>query len=139
MKRNEPISHIMSSDVFSVHTAQKPSEVRKLLAEKSVHHVPVLNGKKLVGMISSTDMMKLSFSAYGSDERSVNAVLDDQFSIETIMQKNVTTIDEKDSVRNAAVKLQSGTFHSLPVINAESELVGIVTSTDLIRYLLDQY
>ncbi len=139
MKRNVPISTIMSSDLFSVHTGQPLSEVRRLLAERPLHHVPVVSGKKLVGLISATDMLRLSFQAYGTDERTVDAVLDSQFSIDKVMTTRLVTLHHKRTIRDAAELLREGTFHSLPVVNDDGELVGIVTSTDLIRYHLDQY
>ncbi|MHA1571775.1 MAG: CBS domain-containing protein, partial [Alphaproteobacteria bacterium] len=42
-------------------------------------------------------------------------------------------------IRSAAELLSDGTRHSLPVVNGDGELVGIVTTTDLVKYLLAQY
>jgi CBS domain-containing protein len=83
-------------------------------------------------------MLELSLAIYGVDERAVDAMLDDQHTIESVMTTNLTTITAKDNVRRAAEILGEGTFHSLPVVDGE-KLVGLVTSTDVIRYLLDQY
>ena len=69
MKKNEPIKHIMTTTPVTVHTKQNPSEVRALLAEGKFHHVPVVSGEKLVGMISSTDLMRVSFNNYMGDAR----------------------------------------------------------------------
>jgi len=44
MRHNEPVSNIMSSQVLTVHAAQKVSEVYRLLTENPIHHVPVVNG-----------------------------------------------------------------------------------------------
>jgi CBS domain-containing protein len=139
MKRNEPVSHIMTADVVTVHLAQKLSDVRKLFAEGKFHHVPVVDGRRVVGVISSTDLLKLSFQAFGQDERSVDALLDHQFSVGAVMQTRPTVIGVKDTVRQAAEALSAGQFHSLPVVDVEGNLQGIVTTTDLIRYLLEQY
>lgn len=139
MRKNESITHIMSEQVKTVHTAQKLSEVRKMLCENAIHHVPVVSGSKLVGILSATDMMELSFGAYGADSRSLDAILDHQFTIEQVMKKDVTTITTKGSIRDAAGILGEGRFHSLPVVDEDGDLKGIVTTTDLIRYLLEQY
>lgn len=139
MRRNEPIAHIMSSNVLAVQVGQKISDVRRILAEHKIHHVPVIDGKRLVGVMSTTDLIRLSFGTYGADERSLDAILDHQFKLADVMQSSPITIDSKDTVRTAAQCLQKGTFHSLPVVNKDHELVGIVTTTDLIRYLLEQY
>ena len=109
-----------------------------MLANNPYHHVPVVSGEKLVGLISSTDIVRLSLAIYGVDERAVDAMLDSQHTIEGVMSKTLTTIGVKDTVREAAELLAEGTFHSLPVVD-EGKLVGLVTSTDVIRYLLAQY
>lgn len=139
MKRNEPIKTIMSPDVTTVNVTQRLSEVRRLMADGELHHIPVVSGRKLIGIISSTDMLRLSFSAYGADERAVDAVLDHEFSIEKVMRTDLVTLTDGESIRDAARYLRAGQFHSLPVVDGQGNLVGIVTSTDLIRYLYDQY
>ena len=62
-----------------------------------------------------------------------------EFSIEDVMTTALTTIDSMSTVREAAALLSSGDFHSLPIVGPGDELLGIVTSTDLIRYLLAQF
>ena len=138
MKRNEPVSKIMTSDIQTVHVGQQLSEVRRMLADNPYHHVPVVSGDKLVGIITSTDMLRLSLGIYGVDERAVDAMLDSQHTIESVMTTDPKTIGVKDTVRSAAEVLGEGKFHSLPVVEGDT-LVGLVTSTDLIRYLLAQY
>ena len=92
MKRNEPVSHIMTRDLQTVHVGQKLSEVRRMLANNPYHHVPVVSGDKLIGLISSTDMVRLSLSVYGVDERAFDAMLDTNHTIESVMTRNLQTI-----------------------------------------------
>jgi CBS domain-containing membrane protein len=139
MRHNEPVSNIMSSQIQTVHTAQKVSDVYRLLTENKIHHVPVVDGNALVGVISSTDMMKLSLDAYGTPDAANTEYLDSQFSIPDIMTTDLITVGHDDSIRLAAEKLSVGTYHSLPVIGSDDQLVGIVTTTDLVNYLLAQY
>jgi CBS domain-containing protein len=53
------------------------------------------------------------------------------------MKKNLVTIEINDTLRKAAHLLSDGMFHSLPVIDKDNNLIGIITSTDLIRYLAE--
>lgn len=139
MRKNETISNIMSSNVEGVQEGQKLSDVRKLMSDKSIHHVPVLNGKKLSGIISFTDMMKLTMITGGAGEQTFDAIIDQQFGIGDVMTSAPISLKESDNVRRASEILSKGEFHSLPVINNSDELIGIVTTTDLIRYLNAQY
>ena len=135
MKRNEAVTKIMSKQPLTVHTGMKLSEVRAMFSEHGIHHLPVVSGEKLVGIISTTDIFRVAFGSSGAE---IDNTLDHTSSIEQVMSKNPATVATTDTVRTAAELLSEGAFHSLPVIEGE-KLVGIVTSTDLIKYLLDQY
>ena len=139
MKKHEPISKIMSANVASVQVGQPLSDVRNLMVNANIHLVPIIDGSKLVGLISFTDLMKINFVIDGVDERSINAVIDQQFSIREIMSNKLVTIKNTDTIRYGSELLAKGGFHSLPVIDDEGALVGIVTTMDLIRYLNEQY
>lgn len=139
MKRNEPVSHIMSTNLVTVHHGDPISKVRKLMQETGVHHLPVVSGENLVGIISWSDILRLSFGdAFDTDQRAVDATLDHSVKLEDVMKKEPFTIPQEGKIREAAEVLARGDFHSLPVV-AGRKLVGMVTSTDLIKYLLEQF
>jgi predicted transcriptional regulator len=99
MRRNEPIHHIMTSEVLSVHIGEKPSKVRQMLDDNPFQHVPVLNGKKLVGIVSAKDWAKLSLDAYVHDKRAVDAHLDAEFTLEGLMTPDPESINDHATVR----------------------------------------
>ena len=139
MKKKESVSQIASTALITIQMGQKLSDARKLMQVNQIHHVPVVNGTKLVGLLSAVDLASLSLTSFGSDERSNDTILDNQFSVEDVMSKNVVTIKPTTSIREVAEMLAEGHFHSLPIVDKEGNLKGLVTSTDLIRYLLSQY
>jgi CBS domain-containing protein len=141
MKRNEPISHIMSTGLITVHHGDPVSKARKLIRDHGVHHLPVVKGHEIVGIISSSDILRVSFGdAFGADERAVDATLDHTLTLEQIMQPSPRTLQKDMFIRDAAEILSKGEFHSVPIVDTDGKtLVGMVTSTDLIRYLLDQF
>ena len=139
MKKKESVSQIASTALITIQIGQKLSEARKLMQVNQIHHVPVLQGKKLMGILSAVDLATLSLTSFGSDERANDALLDNQFSVEEVMSKNMVTIKPTAPIREAAEILAEGHFHSLPIVDKEGDLQGLVTSTDLIRYLLSQY
>lgn len=138
MKHNEPVSKIMSRHLITVHHGDPISKVRQLIREHGMHHVPVVNGDELVGIVSNSDVLRVSFGdAFNADERAVDATLDHTMTLEQLMSKDVISLTEKSTIREAATILAKGEFHALPVVFG-TKLVGMVTSTDLIRYLLEQ-
>lgn len=139
MKHNEPVQHIMAADPISVHEKQKVSDVHHLIVERKIHHVPVVSGRKLIGLISANDLLRVSWGDVNrQDPRQVDALLD-TLTIRDVMQEDIVTLRRHDTVRRAAELLSQGEYHSLPVLDDDDELVGMVTSTDVIKYLLDQY
>jgi predicted transcriptional regulator len=58
--------------------------------------------------------------------------------IEQVMRSSIRTINADATIKEAAEIFASEEFHALPVIEGD-KLVGIVTTTDIINYLLEQY
>jgi len=139
MKHNESVTKIMSRNLITVHHGDPVSKVRQLIRVHGVHHVPVVNGDQLAGIISYSDVLRVSYGdTFNADDRAVDAALDHTMTIEQLMAKDVTVLSEQSTIREAAEILAQGRFHSLPVVNG-GKLVGLVTSSDLIRYLVEQF
>ncbi len=133
------VRHIMTEEVFTVQVDQKLSEVRRLLMSKPFHHVPVLRGEVLVGILSSQDIYRASLGIYEKDPELEEAYLDATHTIEQLMTREPEALYCEDSIMRAASILGDGVFHSLPVIDREGRLKGLITSTDLIRYLFERH
>lgn len=139
MKKNESVTRIMSTDPVSIGKNQPVSVARQLLEKHEVHHLPVTEGDQLVGILTSNDFLRVSFGEFGNqDARSLDAMLDHTYKLTDIMNSDPVTVNSHQTVRDAAGILATSNFHSVPVVD-EGKLVGIVTSSDLIKYLLDQY
>lgn len=138
MKRNEKITTIMTTELITGHTNQPLSQIQLSMAEGNFHHMLIVNGKKLVGLISSTDLLRVSYQ-YGQDPRQTSAVLDHTVSVQELMTTNIQTLSNTSTIRDAVNVFAEGQIHSLPVVNKDGELVGLVTTTDVLRYLKEQY
>jgi len=134
MRRNEPISHIMTRAPSAVQVGQPVAEVGRLMEGGGFHHVPVLDGRRLVGIVSATDLLRVSYATEGP-----RTVLDPTIPLRDVMQTEVITLQASQTVRDAVEVFAEGQLHSLPVVNDEGDLVGIVTTTDVLRYVRDQY
>ncbi|MCC9603917.1 CBS domain-containing protein [Stieleria sp. JC731] len=135
MKKNEPVSKVMSSALQTVHDGEPVSTLRKIFEGAGIHHVPVLSGETLIGIVSWNDFMRISFGAYGSqDARNLDEIMDHTYKLSDVMTVDPVTIPLSGTIRDAARILGEGKFHALPVVDGE-KLVGIVTSSDLIRFL----
>jgi len=137
MKKRTPISKIMSNDIITVNKSQSIREVSDIIEDKNIHHVPVVSGDKVIGILSKVDLQKISFvNSYDND--GLTTAMYDNLNIEQVMTKDVKVVQKSDTIYEVATILSKNEFHSLPVVE-EEKLVGIVTTTDLIKYLVDQY
>ena len=93
-----------------------------------MHHFPIVEKGKFVNIISSSDLFKLKLWAKHTDAGNV-------ISLEQTMTRNSHTITITDSFRNTADVLSNGNDHSLPVVDHKGHLVGIVTSSGLLKHL----
>ena len=135
MRRSERVSKWMTRDVRTVQVGQRLSEVSELMRSEAFHHVPVVDGARLVGILSATDLLRVSYE-YGVDDRHNNAVLDDTVTIRELMTEPLT-VRHDATVRDALELLASGKFHAVPVVGDAGEVVGILTTTDVVRNVLD--
>jgi CBS domain-containing membrane protein len=139
MKQKVPVSTIMTKEVIKLNISDTLTKAESLFKKHHIRHIPVVNGNKIIGMLSYTDLLRISFAdAIEDDEEEVDTTVYNMFSVEQVMAKNLTSISPDATIKEAAEILASREFHALPVVHGEL-LVGILTTTDLIRYLIDQY
>lgn len=135
MIENIKIKEIMTSEVMSVHDSEKLSAVARIFRENPIHHVPVLKGKKPVGIISTQDIFKLIFDFDSTDTRMLDTLLDHTYSIKDVMTDKLVIFEEESTLKDAAKILSDSSLHSILIVDKKGDLTGIVTTTDLIRFL----
>jgi len=139
MKRRELVSKIMSTNLITVNHTNNLVEAEKLFNENSIRHIPVVSGDDIIGILSLTDLLRVSFvDAYGSDESDVDTSVYKMLSIEQVMVKKLISVSSTQTIKEVAEILAKNEFHALPVVD-DGKLIGIVTTTDLLNYLLEQY
>ncbi|MBE7653903.1 CBS domain-containing protein [Tenacibaculum finnmarkense genomovar finnmarkense] len=139
MNKNTKVSEIMTKNVLTLSTSDDLMTAEKLFKKEKIRHIPVVVDSKIKGMLSYTDLLRISFAdAVYDDQEQVDAVVYNMFTIEQVMAKNLVTVTACSTIKEVAEILAKKEFHALPVVD-NNELVGIVTSTDLINYLLAQF
>jgi acetoin utilization protein AcuB len=83
-----------------------------------------VEGKKMVGIITSFDLVKLgkAHDDYGD------------IKVETVMTQHVATLGPDEKIGAAAEVFLENLFHGLPIVDERGELVGIVTTHDILKY-----
>ncbi|WP_379953263.1 CBS domain-containing protein [Dokdonia sp. R78006] len=139
MKKRTPVSSIMTSNMVTLHKTDSLEHAEQLFKNHSIRHIPVVDGKNIIGILSYTDLLRISFAdAIDEDEQDVDTIVYNMFTIEQVMAKKLVTVTTDTTVKEVAEILANKEFHALPVLQ-EGSLVGIVTTTDLIQFLLEQF
>ncbi|THF51222.1 CBS domain-containing protein [Flavobacterium supellecticarium] len=139
MKHRVPVSSIMTKNVVKLNLTDDLTKAEMLFKKNNIRHIPVVNGNNIIGMLSYTDLLRISFAdAVDDDEEIIDTTVYNMFTIEQVMAKRLITIAPETTIKEAAEILATKEFHALPVVEGDL-LVGIVTTTDLIKYLIQQY
>lgn len=137
MLLSTPIVQMIKRDPISIEVTASVVDAIQILANANFHHLPVVDQKRLVGIVSTTDILKLNGEALSAAGDSNPALLASRACVGDIMIKEVIPLSERATIEDAARLLSNGEFHSVPVISARGELIGIVTTTDLMAQILD--
>ncbi len=139
MEKRTPISEIMTSHVITLNKSDDLETAERLFKSWKIRHIPVVNGKQIIGMLSYTDLLRISFAdATDENDYDVDSIVYNMFKIEQVMAKSLVSVPSTATIKEVAELLAEKEFHALPVVD-NNELVGIVTTTDLINYLIDQF
>ena len=132
------ISEIMTKNIIALNRDDDLEKAEMLFKRNKIRHIPVVAEEVIIGMLSYTDLLRISFAdAVYETEEEVDTLVYNMFTIDQVMAKNVVTVPTTATIKEVAKILAENEFHALPVVD-DGRLVGIVTTTDLINYLLKQ-
>ena len=139
MKKQTPVSVIMTKNVITLNNADNLETAERLFKKHRIRHIPVVSGEEIIGMLSYTDLLRISFAdAVDDDDEYVETMVYNMFTIGQVMAKTLISVPSTATVQEVAEILSDREFHAIPVVD-DGKLVGIVTTTDLINFLLEQF
>ena len=139
MKRREPVASIITANVLTVSTQDNLQEVVALLNQKKIRQLPVVENGHVVGMISRSDINRLTFSSLFEGQDGADEAILTMLSIPQVMTHKPRVIRADQTIREVAEVFSQEEYHALPVVDEANKLCGIVTTTDIIHYILEQY
>ena len=132
MDKKDTVSKIMTKKVIVATMKNRFSQVRDLFTKYNMHHLPVTENDKVIGIISTHDVIaayeKLSKKIRLIDDK----VLDVEIPIENLMTKNPDTVSSDTPIKEVLELFAKKGYHALPVVD-EGKIRGIVTTNDLIK------
>lgn len=129
------VREVMSTDLIIVYPDTLLKDVNNIFERENIHHVPVISSdQRFLGIISKSDMLlmldwgtKLSLPA---SLRKNNFLLTSNLA-KDIMETNVIRVVPDDTLKRCVQIFRENYFRALPVVDEKEQLVGLITTYDL--------
>lgn len=132
MNLDAPVSEMMTRHIVSVSPQQRLADLKDLFKEKQFHYnIPVIEADELKGMVVLTDFM---FAIKNDTDINRQHGYND-LQVKDIMRERVHTVSPATTVREVAGIFANGEVHTL-MITEKQQLLGIVSTADIIRWLI---
>jgi len=130
------VKNRMTKDPYTIQADAPITEVVELMRIKNLKRIPVLDGERVVGILTDGDIQKVSpTKATALSVFEINYLLA-KTTVRDAMTKKVVTISPEDILEEAAVLMRANRISSLPVIDG-TRLVGIITESDIFDAFID--
>lgn len=128
---------MLVEDVMTVHTRtvtpeQSLSDVRRIFENEPFRHLPVMGNDGLVGMITLTDLMRVTYGAHIAEaDFEVNDLILETTTVEESMSKGLRTIEIGTDLKEVARIMRKYKIGGVPVVE-DGQLRGLITTTDIL-------
>ena len=124
----------MSKDLITVSSTERLVHARRQMIESHVGRLPVVDEEKLVGMITSKDLMRAFIDFRKKVPEKYQKSQIKEVLIEDIMSTNPTFVSKDMSITEISEIIMETGFNGLPVVE-DGEVIGIITQTDILRLI----
>jgi len=114
------LKQIMSTDCVTVTTQDNIYEIALKMKQHDIGFIPVVEGKKLIGVVTDRDLVVRGYA----EKRSGSGA------VEQVMSKDIKTVPSSTTVEEAAKLMAKEQIRRLPVVD-NGELIGVVAIGDL--------
>lgn len=131
------VKDYMSQELITIDKKTKIFDVVELMKEYDIHRLPVVENKRLVGLITEGTIQEAmpskatSLSVYEANYLLNKTIVDD------VMIKEIETIEEGSLLEDAIFTMRTKKVNVLPVLNSAGEIVGIITNNDIFDAFLN--
>ena len=126
------INEFMTARPYTLRETDSLSDARAVMTGRNIRHIPITDeDKHLLGLVTQRDVLAATAPASSLQTKSAPQAGDSDIKLSDIMIRDISVIHETDSLRQAALYLQSHKYGCLPVLSG-NELVGIITDSDFI-------
>lgn len=132
------VKDLMRTNVVTLHVSDALDIAEDIMSMGRIRHLPVVDAaNRVVGIVTQRDLFKASVSSVLGFDREKEHEWLGRIKVRDIMTREVVTVGPEVGVVEAVEKLVTAKFGSLPVVDENGRLVGLVTETDCLRCFHD--
>lgn len=127
------VEKAMTAHTRTVRSDQSLSDVRSIFEDEGFRHLPVMGNDGIVGVISHTDLMRVTYGAHIAEaDFEVNNLILESTTVEEAMSKELKTVEPGADLKEAARIMRSYKIGCVPVVE-NGDLLGLITTTDVLE------
>jgi acetoin utilization protein AcuB len=129
------VEDLMAKEVITVNLEDTIKKADDLMHQENIKQIPVIDEGKLIGVITERNIMEYTLKKlYDADDDFGDDGYNNIIDFEKIMSKNVNLIYPEDSIKKAVEIMVKKKVDFLPVVDWENNLVGMITSHDVLMF-----
>ncbi len=129
------VKDLMSSELYTLKPTDTIQQARKLMLEKHIRHIPIVEEGKFVGLLTKQDVLAVSVSALADIDITERNELESHVPISEVMISEVVIAEENTNLGKAAQFLLQQKHGCLPIFR-DGKIIGILTESDFVRLAL---
>jgi CBS domain-containing protein/ribosome-associated translation inhibitor RaiA len=133
---NRPVSELMEREVATLQRSDRLDLADDIMRLGRIRHLPVLEGDRLVGILSNRDLLAASLTRAMDFEPSHRRAFMRSVEVKEVMTQDVYTLGPNASVEEAGRQMLRRQIGCIPVVKSRGELLGLITETGLLKAAL---
>jgi CBS domain-containing protein len=130
------VSEVMKTEVATLGVRDRLDLAEDVMRLGRIRHMPVLDGTRLVGIVSSRDLLAASLSKVLDFQASDRRTFLRSVEVAEVMSHDLITVERSASLREVAALMVRHRIGCVPVVAADRTFLGLITETDLLTVAL---
>ena len=131
------VGDVMSRQVVTLNEEQNLEHIMEGLERFGFRYLPVVDGPKLVGLVSQRDLLGVAVSRLSPGGAVAQHSIEENVFVAEVMQRDLATVRPSTTLVEAAALMMEKQIGALPVTDEAGNLVGIVTVADFLELVVD--
>jgi len=133
---DRPVSELMRREVVTLQQGDHLDLADDIMRLGRIRHLPVLDGERLVGVLSSRDLLAASLSRALEFEKLQRRAFLRSVEVKEVMTQEVETVSPEASALDAGRRMLRRKIGCLPVVDTQGTFVGLLAEGDLLAAAL---